>query len=284
MYSSPYCSACGALLTRADTACPECGTPRVGPPAPPQSAAPAGEPTGSGFPRIEPVAPSELDYETRRGIDRTKTGVALLAIGSALGWIPVISLLGGFLVLVGAVLVILGREAFGASHSRNVVLALVLYLIGLFGVFILAASFAGSLEAAVALPASEVAGAVSQAFDSFLIGGIIVGLFSGFAVVLFLYSLLDTPGKILIWGSFFAAFGILILVWAVISGEVTNAIEASLATTPPDAGPLLALDAQLNGLKLLNVIPDLLLAGAAYVAWSRIDQGKIPAGLVLAAF
>lgn len=273
MASANFCSYCGAVLSGGERTCPHCGTPIAAvPPQIPGGMTTSAPPGSSAY----PAAP-QIGYEEHRAIDRTKTGVALLAVGSALGWIPVISLFGGLLALIGAIFVILGRTAFGPAHSRNVVIAIVLYLVGLFGVLILAASFIGQLEAAVTLPSSQVARAVSDAFSSFLIGAIVVGLFSGFAVVLFLYALLDLTGKILIWASFFASFGILVLVWAIISGQVAAATAAAFATSPLDPGPLLALDAQINSLRLLDIIPDLLMAGAAYTAYLRIDQGKIPA-------
>lgn len=277
MATGSYCPKCGAALAAGDTVCYQCGTPVTGasPPAPEPSW--MIRPPASGGPAFpSPSSPPEYSYEQRRGIDRTKTGVALLAVGSALGWIPVISLLGGLLALVGAILVIMGREAFGPAHSRNVAIAIVLYLIGLFGVFILAAGLVGQIEAAVALPAPQVEGGMVDAFNTFLVGGIVVGIFSGLAVVLFLYALLDSVGKVLIWASFFASFGLLLFVWAVIIGQVGSATSAAFASSPPDLGPLLALDAQINALRLLDILPDLLMAAAAYVAWSRIDQGKIP--------
>ncbi len=222
-------------------------------------------------------SPPEMSYERRRAIDRTKTGVALLAIGAALGWIPVVSLLGGLLILIGAILVILGREAFGAAHERNVPIAIVLYIIGVIGGFLLADSLTGQVEAAASLPAAQVSGAVEAAFNTFLIGGVIVGIFGGLGSVLFLYALMDTPGKLLLWTSFVASFAILFLVWAIIIGQVGSAVSAAYATNPPDTGPINALDAQVTTLRLLNAIPDLLLAAAAYVAWSRIDRGQSPA-------
>jgi len=199
-----------------------------------------------------------------------------MAIGSALGWIPVISILGGLLVLVGAVLVVLGREAFGVAHERNVVIAIVLYLMGLVGEFILAGSLLSSIETAAYLPPTDAASAVMGAFDGFLVGAMIVGVIAGLASVLFLWALLDVAGRVLIWASFFSSFALLFGVWVIIVGQLGSAVASAFAGSPPDLAPLIALDNELNSLRLLNILPDLLAAGAAYVAWARIEQGIIP--------
>lgn len=275
--STVTCRRCGRTPDASFAFCPYCGTPLSG-------AAYRGFSVGTPTTVLPPAAASyppwttgtPVSYARRREVDRTRTGVLLLAAGSAIGWIPVISILGGLLVLIGAILVILGRQAFGAAHERNVLIAIVLYVIGLVGAFLLAGSFLSSIETAASLPATEAASAVVSAFDGFLIGSVIVGIFSGLATVLFLWALLDLPGKILIWASFVSSFVILGVVWAVITGQLGNAVASAFVGSPPDLGPLIALDNQLNSLRLLDILPDLLAAGAAYVAWARIVQGRIP--------
>src|SRR2546422_3394852 len=64
-------------------------------------------------------------------IDNTKTGLLLLVIGLAISWIPFIGAIGGLVALIGALLVILGREPFGREHARNTILALVFFFVGI---------------------------------------------------------------------------------------------------------------------------------------------------------
>jgi len=78
-------------------------------------------------------------------IGRTKNGLLLLAVSGLLGPFPILNYLGGILAIVGAVLMILGRGAFGDAHSRNVVLSVVIYIVGLVILFIIGASFALSI-------------------------------------------------------------------------------------------------------------------------------------------
>lgn len=236
---------------------------------------PPSDQTGPAYPPAEDEP--ERSYEVRRAIDRTKTGIVLLAIGAAMGWIPVISLLASLLILIGAFLVILGRQPFGATHERNVAFAIVLYIIGLMGGIGLAGTVTSQIILAVAnLPAAQLAGAVVDAFNTLLIGGIVVVLFSGLGSVLFLYALMDMRGKQLLWASLAASVAILFVVWAIVVGQVGAAVAASYATSPPDPAPITALDAQVNSLKVLDLVPDVLLAAAAYVAWSRVERGEIP--------
>ncbi len=217
-----------------------------------------------------------MDSGTQKAIDRTQVGIVLLAFGALLEWIPVISIAGSVLILIGAICVILGRSAFGAAHSRNVGIAVTLYIIGLIGSLVLASYLLGALEGTAQLGSAGAPAAVVGLFNGFLIGGIIVGLLAGLGTVLFLWSLLDTKGKVLIWASFFASFAILFVVWLVIIGQVGSAVSAAFAANPPDPGPLVALDDQVRALDPLKAIPDLLMVGAAYTAWSRIERGVIP--------
>jgi len=197
-------------------------------------------------------------------------------VGALVSWIPVIGLLGGLASLVGAILVILGRGAFGANHARNVGIAIVLFIIGIIGGLVVAGGFLSTIYSAVNLPAGEAGPAIASAFDGLLLGAIVLGLISGLAGVFFLYELLNLEGRILIWASYLVGVGIQFLVYALISSQVSSAINNAFSGTPPDIAPLIALDNQINSLRLLSVIPSLLSAGAAYVAWSRIEQGEIP--------
>src|SRR5947208_2330975 len=74
-------------------------------------------------------------------IDNTKTGLLLLIIGLALSWIPFIGAIGGLVALIGALLVILGREAFGREHARNTILALVFFFLGIIPALLYAAAY-----------------------------------------------------------------------------------------------------------------------------------------------
>src|SRR5213592_907352 len=113
MAGSVTCPRCGAANSPGTMFCVNCGSALSAGAGGPPAAAPM-------YPGAMPGLPSAWDAERRKQIDRTKTGVLLLLIGTLIGWLPIIGVLGGLLVLIGAILVILGRKAFGAAHSRNV--------------------------------------------------------------------------------------------------------------------------------------------------------------------
>ncbi len=228
------------------------------------------------LPGTPPDLAPAMDYDTHRMIDRTKTGVALLAVGAVLGWIPVIGLLGGLLSLVGAILVILGRDAFGGNHSRNVGIAIALFVIGFLGGLVLAGGFLTSVTQALNFPPAQAEPSIVSAFNTFLVSLVVLSVVTGPASVFFFWELLSVPGKVVILVSYLAGILIALWVYLVITAQVAAAFSAAFAVTPPDAAPLVALDAQINGLRLLDAIPSLLSAGAAGIAWSRIEYGEIP--------
>src|SRR5947209_16915521 len=129
--------------------CTKCWSPLCAGTAPPASAPPmypAPGPYGGAMPGL----PSAWDAERRKQIDRTKTGLLLLLIGGLISWIPLVGILGALLLLIGAILVIIGRKAFGSTHARNVVIAIVLYLVGILVGIIAAVLFTAAVFSAVA--------------------------------------------------------------------------------------------------------------------------------------
>src|SRR5207245_8237976 len=110
--------------------CTNCGSP-LSAGAPPSSGAPPMYPAPGAYGGAMPGLPSAWDADRRKQIDRTKTGLLLLLIGGLISWIPILGILGGLLLLIGAILVILGRQAFGSTHRRNVVIAIRLLLVGI---------------------------------------------------------------------------------------------------------------------------------------------------------
>lgn len=260
--------------------CYKCGEPLAGAAAtaPPPSAMvtttyvrPTSGPTlGFGFGSGTP--PPAMSYETRRSVDRTRTGVALLAAGVILALFPIIGIIGSLLSLAGAILVILGRKAFGAKHARNVVIAVALFVGGLVGSFFLGAA---TLVSMFDTASSSLESALTNALNTILVGAIVIGMVTGLASVLFLWELLNRTGRILILASYVVGIGLSVAIWAFIMGQIGPAL-AGASASPPNLAPLLNLDLQITNLRYLGFLPALLSAAAAYVAWSRIESGQIP--------
>jgi len=208
-------------------------------------------------------------YERTKQIDRTKTGILLLLIGSLLSWIPFVNLIGYVLLLVGAILVILGRKAFGRAHSRNVIISIVMFVVGILvaivvAVIVLFSNISGFLTGGGApTPA-----ALASALNAILIGGIVGAVIVGIAEVLFTYALQAQTGRILLWAAYGANMALSVAIYAILSPLLAGVLTQS------DYNGLVG---QQSTLGLLSVIPAALFATADYLAWSRISRGEIPA-------
>jgi len=210
----------------------------------------------------------------------------LLLVGSLINWIPLIGGLGGLLIFIGAILVIVGRKAFGAEHRRNVVISILLYVVGLIVIVAAVAIVFFTAFTGISPGASrpQVAAAFQSAITNSLYvvaaGSIIVGL----ARVLFTYALQESLGKILLWAAYGATIGILVA-FVILALPFVPAVADDLArqvlaggTVTLDSARLSALLAgETTGTAILNVVPSLLSAAAAYLAWDRINKGEIPA-------
>lgn len=241
---------------------------------------PPGYPAAPGY-AVPGYYPSPVDYDRTRQIDRTKTGVLLLMIGALLGWIPLgISFIGAILSFIGAILVILGRRAFGAKHSRNVVVAVVLYILSIVGLFavglIFAVALVGSLLPGATAPTAD---ALTAAVNSLLVGTIVVSFMAGIAQVLFTYDIQNQAGRLLLFGGLGASVALNIAIFLIISPAIAAAVSTALAGGTFDAAPIYALQAQQTSYALLAVVANLLWAAAYYLVWSRINKGEIPKAL-----
>ena len=251
-----FCSNCGSALAAGTGGMP-----------------PAPAPVYMGTPGL--ASPMEAERHTQ--IQRTKTGLLLLLIGTLIRWIPLIGLVGGLLALIGAIFVILGRKAFGSTHARNVMIALALFIFGIIGGFALGVLFVISLFGSIGgQDPRTIATAFGNALNNILLGLVIVTAIAGIASVLFTYDLQKQPGKILLWAAYVANLAVTIVVWAIISPAIQKAINDAVATGTYNPAPLQALESQQNSLALLSVIPSVLFAAATYLAWARVNRGEIP--------
>jgi hypothetical protein len=252
--SSIACPRCGASNVATARYCLSCGNPLVaGAPqiTPPVVNAPQAQPYPYGS------AAGYWEHQQASRIDHTKTGLLLLIIGLALSWIPLIGAVGGLVALIGALLVILGRGAFGREHSRNAILALIVFFVGV-GVtivgFVLLFFLAFSLRAG---PSSIV-----QPFAWFGIVSIVGGAVTGISEVLLTYALQLSTGRVLLWTAYAASIAIsivnLVFILPIFNGTGGFLFPAIFVTA------------------FLGIIPAMLYAVAYYLARQRIVHREIP--------
>lgn len=222
------------------------------PPIPPVYSAPQQPPYPYGS------AAGYWEYHRQGKIDNTKTGLLLLVIGLALSWIPIIGALGGLIALIGALLVILGREAFGHEHARNTILALIVFFVGI-GVVIV--GFVAAFFAAFSYRAGPSA-IFQPSFAWFFVISIIGGAITGISEVLLTYALQQSNGRILLWSAYATSIAI-----SIVNFLLINPIFSG-------TGGLFFPGIFLTS--LLGIIPALLYAVAYYLARQRIVHREIP--------
>jgi hypothetical protein len=277
---SLVCSRCGFVNSEGSRFCHKCGIALLTTPAP-----------FPGFPGSHSGQPgTALDYATWaaaqqkvREVDRTKTGLLLLMIGIILGPIPYLQYIGGILVIVGAILVVVGRNAFGRDHSRNVVWSVIIYVIGI--VIVIAGTigfvitvFSASINAGSggSLNSATFAQSLASSFEGLIILAAVGGAIAGLAEVLFTYALQEQTGKILLWMGYVASLVVSAIVLATIFPLIDKAATQSVAGFSYNSTPFSDLQSQLQLLQLLGFIPAILFASAIYMVWSRIDRGQLP--------
>ena len=233
------------------------------------------------YPGAMPGLPSAWDAERRRQIDRTKTGVLLILVGTLIGWLPYIGVIGFILIFVGAILVILGRKAFGAAHSRNVIISIVLVILGIIitvvaGVVLVFATISSIIPGNAPTPA-----AITSTFNNFLIILVVGTIVTGLASVFFTYAIQNQTGRMLLLGGYVARIVLQIAIFVVVSQAVGTFVAAMFpgGTYNPAAAAIAAADfsARVQTLGYLSAIPALIYAGAYYLVWNRINKGEIPA-------
>ncbi len=240
--------------------CLTCGTPLVV--APPTMPPVFSMPQQPPYPYYGSAA-GYWEHHLAGKIDNTKTGLLLLIIGLALSWIPFIGAVGGLVALIGALLVILGREAFGREHSRNAILALIVFFVGI-GVTIV------GIVALFFATFSYRAGPSTLVQPSFAWLGVITiigGGVTGISEVLLTYALQPSSGRILLWTAYATSIAISIVNF-LFTVPFFNGTGTGLLVFPT---VFLTI--------FLGIIPALLYAAAYYLARQRIVHREIPSPL-----
>jgi len=280
MSTSTTCTRCGTVNTAGSRFCANCGTSLLTGPTGPAST-PGFQPP-SQYTHSTSYTFAAADYEKRKMTDRTKTEL-LIIIGTILAPIPFISILGGILALIGAILVILGREVFGEKHSRNAVWSIGIYVVGIVLIFVFTIGFALSIVSVAFLTSNPAA--LSQSiisnFNNFLIGIVVSAAITGLANVLFTYELQKPIGRYLLWAGYATSLVTSIAVFALVAPQIASVVAQAVSGRTFNRIPIENLQAQTQTYQIIGLIPAAIYATAYYMAWSRINRGEIPQRLPL---
>lgn len=209
-------------------------------------------------------------------ISRTKTGIWLLIAAVLLLWIPYVQYLGVFLAIVAGIFIIIGREAFGEKHSRNVLIALAIYIVSIVVELIIIAGFVSSVQAAVNASGPGLAAALRSSVLSLLIGTAIVGALGGLVYVFAFFELEGESGRRFLLISYAVQVIVVAVVFALLYAGMSQALAQAFSGSTVNAGPIIAFQSKELLYGLASVIPYALFAYAFNLARKRIDNAEIP--------
>jgi hypothetical protein len=221
-------------------------------------------------PAAAPPVPAPEAFARQQQIDRTKTGLLILFIGVLVSWVPYVSFAGIIVVLVGAILVILGRKAFGPAHSRNVLLALALFLGGIGGLVVVAVLLVNAILPVVPTTPAEVFALVTPYIPALLVTG---GIYS-LSYPLLAHAVSSRTGQILLWVGYAATLGILTTATYIL---LVGVFETAAAGISDPFGFFSENFTAFTTIILLFVVSYVLYAVGYYLAYSRVNRGEIPA-------
>jgi hypothetical protein len=263
---SSRCRFCGEALGPRQRYCGQCGRAILLPPS-----ASASFEAVAGPDSWDTVAEADLlEHGVYRGIERTRTGLLLMAVAFAFLWIPYLNVLADLLVLVGVVFLWLGRHSLGAAHRRTVVLGCVCVVASLGLGLITSLWFVDAVYTAVGSGGSsaQVSQSVVNAFYGLLVVAAVAGLLSVIAYLVLPYALADRTGRILLGCGAGLALAISWIAVLVTYSEVGAAVAATTSGGAVTADPLAALDTRVAAISVAQVVPDLLFL----VAYERVRR------------
>jgi len=259
--STVNCPRCGASNGPLARYCITCGNPLAATATPKQ---PAPQP-GYAYPIAQPYYPYQYPqsyWEVARSnkINNTLSGLLLLVIGVLIAWIPFAGFIGAIVGFIGGILILVGREPFGADHVRTTTLALIFFVVSIavtvFGFF-----YAVIYGISNALQGGSPSSIISLVAVVFIIGGAIFGI----AEVLLTYSLQKSPGHMLLW----TAYGISVAI-GIINALIINPYNSNgFFNIYSGTGPALFT-------AILGAIPAAIYGTAFYLARERIVRHEIP--------
>ena len=226
-------------------------------------------------PRSPPVPRAPAWDRVRIGIDRTGTGLLLLVVGSLLGWIPILAIVGAILSLAGVVFLMIGRKPFGSAHSAGVVVGALLLFLGLVGVLVLAV-FVASESASVLTRTTDVESAESS-FRTYFYWTAFLALVGGFSPFLLTWALQRPLGRMLVVSGYTISGFQVASLWMRVP-EMSSNLADALSRSRVNLRELEAAVEPLNEYWYLSAVSSILLAVAFYLAWKRIERGDIPTG------
>ena len=180
----------------------------------------------------------------------------VIAIGFFLSWVPFVGAVGYLLEIIGAILVIMGRRAFGPKQARNVFWSIIIFIIGIVATVVTAFIILFADIVNLSSPGS------SPFLNYFPLVDLVWVGFIGFVEVLLIYELELTTGRVLLWSGLVGSL-VTTTINLYVVPNITSGINANIFAV-----------LFLNG--LVSLAPAILKGVAYLLARERIVHGDIP--------
>lgn len=222
------------------------------------------------------------NYERGNQVEQTEFGLALLVFGILLSPVPVIGSIGGLIVLVGIMMIIIGREPFGKAHSKFVIIGAMIFFAGtllvivesiLHTLFFLSAPSGLSSEI---WPADD---ALTRALVPHLTSIFAIGaagaIPTNIALTFFIFFLQKMPGRVLSLVAAATGVTISIIVFSLMSYYITTPLggqpDSLLYQGGTDRAIAQAFELQVLFVNLLNFVPAIIYAAVYRAVYSNLN-------------
>jgi len=221
----------------------------------------------------------------------TKTGLLLLMIGMITGMIGNVLLfftsfligsnilglfgliaisfvagIGGLIMLIGALLIIIGRKEFGERHQKFTIYAVVIYIISI---------VIGGVLGVIFAMMSYVSGSYSYTY----ITSIITAILGGIAYIFLLYELEDHTGRYVLYAAYASSIVVAIFISLYSIGQFGE-IFGPVYSTDTSSSSVMSATASVGKVAIFNLINGVLLLFAVYIPYRRIISGElVPASI-----
>jgi hypothetical protein len=216
-----------------------------------------------------------------RDVERTRTGLLLMAIGFGLGWIPYVSIVGGLLAFIGIIFFWIGRRGFGSRHHEYVLAGCLCVLVALLVAFAAGIWIAASVASAVAPAGQSLQGlgnAIRNALEGFIVAAVVAGVLGSLGYLLLPYALADRTSRALLWGGSALSITISALLYAVLWPQLSSAIGQATSGTTFNAAPVQDLELRETLFGALQFFPDMMFL-VAYLRVRRRAANEPPGTL-----
>jgi len=183
--------------------------------------------------------------------------------------IGIVSLIGAIIAFIGAIIFLIGRKEFGEKHQKNVMNAVIIFIINFVLIYIFSIGIA--LMAFSAITSDDTIGTSTSSFTILII---IIGAFLG--ALIYYFALIDLENE---RGKNFLFAGIIssITISIITSFYLVNMLGDIFGTISKGSSGYssLAFNQNFGAIGLLGIIPTLLYIYSFYIPYKRIKDGEL---------